>query len=977
MVLLNTINICQEFLKNMNNDGKLPFPDIYFDFFENFRNINQLFEFHSTMDNSQLEVFEVWNSILHCFKIILEKLMGIDINFNYYINENVILKFNNDLQIQKITEKKSPEVDNLHYTYEIVKEISLMFEKMRSFLEKNKGFISRSSTSSLSIVLILVKYLSFKKKSNNIDLIEKVQWMSLHCLSLLFRIYKLEFTESWDIILFPGNIDGIDLDQVDRVERYLTPKFSGRKDVPFLVYLLFSSSLKIRINTIICIQSIFSAPILRFKNMIQLLSSKTPDYFQDTSAFSFLNNIVNLTSSLIVFGNMLFLSNKCDIETKITLIKTFSQIVSSTPPLFWTNHFIDNDSSFLNSLSLLINIGVEDPNLTIPSLQLFSNLVSLNKDSMVDEELTGKYFYLSFLNILELNKSLIKVNMGNIYCSALENSEKSQSRMINIVIESMNFFLKSIIYAPFLIFRDFDKKKQFILLVEIIKYYLTNISKIDRAIFIKTAKVAYNLLDKYRCISEGRDELNNSQVYDTMLNPFADLQSRNNSILVNDEELHSIILDLVNSFIHHIFIANPHILSSHNINNCNNIDNIDILCEILNIFSLLNPIIIEKVYCKSELGKNGTFLNFIFHLLKKDLSDKLLPFIIKNLLCFCGNSGSLIKPFETFQNFEFSLTSKLISFIELLDVNELNEIVLININKAIIFISDYHEVKENGVIICSICNSKRNLNLIDFEKPTDESKRIEINCILDWKDLIYKYKSFFIDLSKNNRKLNNNILNISEIIRAFGHFSRLTCFSMKDYELLLWLLELVHHHIFQIRFNSFKLNKVKWNSIYSVGILFQNNSFNKVIIESFSSNDIQFKKVIEVFENVWNTLCSIVMNNSELTKVRINALRSITTYNSSVNSLFKIPHFVLLITWEMYFYANSENVVQIHFKDLGINSNDNQRYNNAWKSCIKKLSNILYNDTCYHLKNSLISVSNNQKEKLEAHLTKFNEISIQ
>ncbi|KAH7648274.1 hypothetical protein FG379_000198 [Cryptosporidium bovis] len=984
MILVDAINVCQEFLKGLNSvDLTLSIPDEYFKFFEKFRDINQIFESYSTRDNFQLEAFESWNSILHCFNIILEKLIGIDIILDGLSEENIPIEINTGSQNNSENQKRNLGIENLHRTYEIVKELSLMFEKMRNFLEKNRGFISRSSTSGLSIVLILVKYLTFKKKSSNFDLIEKVQWISLYCLSLLFRIYKLEFTESWDIILFPEGINGLNSDQVVQVERYLTPNFFGRKDVPFLIYFLFSNSSKIRINTIVCIQSIFSAPILRFKNMIHFLSSKIPDYSQDKSAFSLLNNIINLTSSLIVFGNMFFSSNKSDIETKITLIKAFSQIVSSTPPLFWTNHFI-YENTFLKSLSSLINFGIGDPNLIIPSLQLFSNVIGLNKNCEIYEELTVNNFHLSFVRILELNISIIE--MDTVSCSTIKSNERPYNKVTNIVTESMNFFLKLIIHAPFFVFRStfdedhFREKNQLILLVKIVKYYTTNINKTDRIVFIKATKVAYNLLDKYRHLLQRNEELSNFQIYDTILNPCTDLLKINNCILISyDKELHSMIFDLVNSFINHIFIDNIYILSLYNLNCYNDIKNIDILCEIFNICSLLNPILIENAYCKNNLNNGKTFLNLIFYLMEKELNDKLLPFIIKNSLCFCSNSGSLIKPFETFQSFELSLVRRLLSFIENTNIDGLKESTLVSINKAIIFISDYHEMKEDGVIVCSLHSSKQNLNLLDFQEPANKDK-IEISCILNWKDFIYKYKSFLVESNKDSDNLNNHLLNISEIIRALGHFSRLAYFSLDDCELLLWLLELIYCHIFQVNFNSFRLNKVKWNSIYAIGLLFQNYSFNKTIIKSFFSDNIKSKKLLDIFERVWNKLCSIATNNSELTKVRINALRSITVYNWSTNdnSLFKIPHFILLITWEAYSYAKrNESISQIQFKDLGNNSVYNKRYNTYWKSYLVRLSSTLYKDTLYHLQNSSMLLSSEEIERLEVYLTEFDETNTQ
>ncbi|OII74454.1 uncharacterized protein cubi_00007 [Cryptosporidium ubiquitum] len=1018
------IYICEEFLTNFSTHKPNKASKIYLRYFEQFRNLNSLWNCKVINDQDSLELSEVWNSVLHCYKVVLEKISN-EIRIK---SENVSKEENNQLNLKNRELLETVfQFNNLSYTViplipqefltdllELIKELTLICENMKSYLESNIGLTNCSSTNSLSIVLLLVKIICYKIETNNHDLLGKMYGSTLYCLNILFRIYKIEFTEKWDLILFPekNHISSLKLSSLLHKETSFDLYIGS--DIPFLTYFLFSSNTKIRVNSLLCIQSIFAAPIFRFKSMVLLLCKPFSQQILDTSASSLSKNAVILAFSLLKFGEMIFKLESYDLDTGITLFKTISKIVSTTPSLFWTENFINNEISFINILSNILLSGLKDLNIFIPSLQLFSNILSLIKNCDISINILFDYLNPCFEKVLINSCMVLNLPIGFKYENI--NLKNLSFKFPVILIEILNFYIKLLENFPFLLIsinsnQSLLKKNQFGVknhlskFVDILEFINFRPNELDLVIYEKGLRTTYlliNCIREFQKVRLGQKNVIRNQFQISNSDFFFQDIERLEFTINNVEETYLKIIQLLKSFIlltFHSVIQNL-IMNDEELKIDSNLQlNRNCICRILDIYSTINPIFLEEalsetmkifnlknneIIYKSKKIKQyilgNTKISFVELILLTldNAEDKILPSLINILICYCGNSEWIKhSSFTTFQHFEFSLVENLLLLISSdnsVIVKPIKENIILSVNKAMMYINIYHHINTNKVIFCSSNYRKNNINLLEenYKKFMDnnEVEFNEICCLLNWKEIFFSYKSLIQNLEFNSTLSKaSSLLNLSEIIRVFGKILKLIPFNLNDLEEIIWTLDLLNNFISNAFNITFRHNKVKWNSIYAIGLLFENDNFYNLVIRSFNEKTNININLSNTFTKSWKALCLIIVNNSELTKVRINALRSLAAYNNA-DSDSKIPFILLFDTWETFKLAVGTTLISKSNSYYKLQTANNE-YSSLWNTYLNKLGSSLYNNSIFYLKNSPNKISDFETEKISRYCFEF------
>ncbi|POM85568.1 hypothetical protein CmeUKMEL1_18070 [Cryptosporidium meleagridis] len=1016
---------CENFLRDLSTH-KLKVSQTNSKYFEQFRNLNSLWDFKNVSDQDSLELSEVWNSILNCYKVVLDKLsteikvnsekISKRENIQSNFSGKLLLKFDGQLQSLFSTELtliKQFLMDIL----EVIKELTSVCENMKSYLESNVGLTSSSSTNSLSIVLILVKIICYKIETTNRDLLEKMYGSTLYCLNILFRIYKLEFTENWDLILFPEKFDISSIEMNYLLYNEVSIFSSIDSDIPFLSYFLFSLNAKVRVNSILCIQSIFTSPIFRFKSMISLLCKPLSQQIIDTSASSLSKNAVILTLSLLKFGETIFKSESYDSDTGITFIKTISKIVSTTPSLFWTNNFINAKTSFIQILSNNLLSGLKDLNLFIPSLQLFSNILNLIKNCEASKNIFFNDLNPCFEQVL-INSYTIILRRGSNFEGV--NGKGVQSKFPVILTEILNFYIKLLENFPLLLLNifinqsllfenKFGAKNYIYIFLKLLEFINFNPNKLDSLIYEKGLRATYLLII---CMFEFRNVRLNKNLTENQLQSLdpdfpPQIMGKLEFTLIDVEELYFKIIEFLKSFI--LFTADfliDNLIFKEELTNSSNYlqTNKNIICRILDIYSTINPTLLEKtlsealmkakndirncdkrILYNSEKMKQYAFetskVSFVelLLLILDCIEDKVLPSIINVFLCYCGNTEWMKhSSFTTFQHFESSLVQKLLFFIKLdnsISIKPIKENMILSVNKVMIYISTYHYINTNKVIICSSSYRKNNMNLLDesYDKFMDNSE-VELNeicCLLNWKEIFCSYK-LLIQQNKYNFDSSRppSSSNFSDIVRVFGRILRLIPYNKNDYKDIVWALNLLTNLVSNTYSNTFRYNKIKWNSIYAIGLLFENDHFYNLVIQSFSATSNKDINLSKAFAKNWKALCLIIINKTELTKVRINALRSLTVFNK-INSDYGygIPFILLFDTWETFKFAkNLELVEKATSHDKLQTTNE---YSILWNKYLNQLGLLLYKNSLSYLENQSNRFSRFEIEEISRYCSEF------
>lgn len=996
---------CVEFLTNFGTHKTKAAPQKYAKYFEQFRNLNSLWNSKNINDQDSLKLSETWNSVLNCYKVVLEKISA-----QVTKSEKALEWENNWANFNEKTQKKHNSRSNGSYPAELrvdsqflndfldlIKELTSVCENMKSSLENNIGLTSGSSTNTLSIVLLLVNIICHKIETNNHDFLNKIYGSTLYCLNILFRIYKIEFTESWNLILFPEKIQVSSPEDISTLFNHSSISLNTDSDIPFLIYFLFSSSTKVRVNSILCIQSIFAAPIFRFNSMTSLLCKPFSQQIMDTSASSLSKNAVILTFSLLKFGEMIFKSENYDLDTGITLIKAISKVVNTTPLSFWTSNLIHYNTSFADIISDILLSGLKDLNLNIPSLQLFSNILNLMKNCEIPKSKLFDNLFPSFEQVI-INSDIVLSQLRG--CSNENVNGKGLSARFSVILsEVLNFYIRLLENFPFsltiinfkqnLLEENKSRTKHCLLtFLDIIELINFHPDELDSLIYEKSLRITYLFVDYIRKMDLKRNDIE-SQFYSFDSEYFFQNIKKSETTMKDIKETHFKIVKLLKSFILLTFdsvLESLMAVKEFKYAPINFKANKNSICRILDIYSTINPMILEDSFSKRmkvndssdteiklcKLHKDERIhkyfiespkVNFIelLLLLLENTEDKILPSLINLLLCYCSSSEWLkYSSFTTFQHFESTLVQKLLLLIdfEKSNVTKPNkEHTALSVNKAMIHISTYHYVNINNVIVCSPVYRRNNLNLLEEDYNNFvQGLEIEFNdicCLLNWKDIFLKYKSLIQCFELNLASVKAlTLLNFSETIRAFGRILRLIPFSLDDLGEIIWTLDLLGNLISKTSSSSLRLNKVKWNSIYALGLLFENDHFYNIVIQSFDIKEKMHLCLTNSFATSWKALCTIIKNNSELIKVRINALRSLIAYSEKIGSGHggKIPFALLLETWEAFKYAVNTKVNDVF--TLPDNSRtSNHEYSSIWNVCLNKLGSILYDNSIFYMKN--------------------------
>ncbi|KAJ1613188.1 hypothetical protein OJ252_1043 [Cryptosporidium canis] len=1008
-----TFRKCEEFLASLGTHHAKDTQQKYANYFEQFRSLNSLWGSKNINDQDSLKLCEAWNSVLSCYKVALERMFEVLSqerafawgNSRSDFCENLQKNFNSQINTTYSADKlSSPQL--LYELLDLIKELTFICESMKSSLENNIGLTNSSSTNTLSIALLLVNIICYRIETDNHDFLNKVYGSTLYCLNILFRIYKVEFTESWDLILFPERVQVSYFKDVSTLFGGSSIDKISDSDIPFLIYFLFSSNTKVRVNSILCIQSIFAAPIFRFKSMISLLCKPFSQQVMDTSASSLSKNAVILTFSLLKFAEITFKSESYDLDTFITLIKAISKVVNTTPLQFWTCNFLQHNISFIQILSNILLLGLKDFNLTIPSLQLFSNILSLMKNCDTSKKELFDCLYPSFEQVI-VNSSIIlglaREPNGNI------NGKNLQAKCLVILAEILNFYIRLLEDFPFLLLIVSFKQslveesrseiKNYLLeFVDLLELINLDHNELDQLIYEKALRTTYLFVDyirnfwkmylsrndiEYRFhLSEHNDFFQNIKGFDI------------STIYI--EETYLKIFNLLKSFILYTFdIVIENLVTVKEITNSSNSFRISrsTICRMLDIYSTISPVILEESFLQiqsvsglsdnggrlirtqneeiNEYFTNSSKVNFVelLLLLLRSAEDKLLTSIVSILLCYCSNSEWLkYSSFKTFQCFEATLVkeiSLLISPDRSISMGPIRDYTILSVNRAIIHICMYHSLNIHNVIYCSSIYRRSNLKLIEESYNNFiEDCGIELNednCLLNWKEMYNTYKLLiqYFEADSNSLKAVSHS-NFSETIRAFGRILKLIPFSLDDSYEVVWTLELLNNLISKTYGSSLRLNKVKWNSIYVVGLLFESYHFNNIVIQSFYTEGKTQLDVLNSFSRCWKTLCLLIKNESELSKVRLSALRSLTANINKNDSNYraKIPYIVLFETWDTYKYAlstqlsESSNLVDKYWASNG-------EYSSMWNLYLNKLGSMLYESSIFYIRdkpNSLTSL---------------------
>ncbi|KAH8582175.1 uncharacterized protein ELE39_003334 [Cryptosporidium sp. chipmunk genotype I] len=1030
MNLKTVVLTCEKFLKNFGTHKLDELSQVNSKYFEQFCNLSSLWDSKSINDQDSLEFSEAWNSILICYKVVLDKI-STEIRIN---SEKISKGENNQLNFkEKQLLKLDGQLSSLFFTemlfikqflidlLEIIKELTLTCENMKSCLESNVGLTNSSSTNSLSIVLILVKIICYKIETTNRDLLEKIYGSTLYCLNILFRIYKIEFTENWDLILFPEEFDVTSIEFNSLLHNGISIYLNVNSDIPFLPCFLFSSNTKMRVNTMLCIQSIFTSPIFRFKPMISLLCKPLSEQILDTSASSLSKNAVILTFSLLKFGETFFKSESYDLDTGITLIKTVSKIVNTTPSLFWTNNFMNAKISFINILSNNLHSGLKDLNFFIPSLQLFSNILSLIKNCETSKNILIDDLNPCFEQVL-IN-SYLTLNIQRDFNYESINGKNVHSKLPVILTEILNFYIKLLENFPLLLLsiylnqslfyeNKFGVKNYLSMFVNLLEFINFNPGQLDPLIYEKGLRATYMLIN---CIREFRKvRINKKNLVENQIQ-FLDSDSFPQSVkkleftTINVEEsyfkiakyLKSFIFFTCDSVIDHLIIFKEELTNSSNFFQINK----NCICRILDIYSTINPIILEealsetlmkavhniksnnkKILYKNEKIKQCilktskiSFIELLL-LILDSAEDRILPSLINVLLCYCGSSEwTKHSSFTTFQHFETTLVQKLLFLIKFDNSNTMKPIkenIILCVNKAMVYISTYHYINTNKVIICSSNYRKNNINLLEenyYEFMHNyEVEFNEICCLLNWKEIFFSYKLLIQHFKSSlTSSKASNLSNFSEIIRVFGRILRLIPFNLNDSEDIVWTLNLLSNFILNICKSTLRYNKVKWNSIYAIGLLFENDHFYNLAIQAFNDIANTHIDLSKAFTKSWKALCLIIINKTELTKVRISALRSLTVFNKISSDFdFKIPFILLFDTWETFKFAMNIQLVDKTTSYDKLQTANNE-YSKLWSIHLNQLGLLLYKNSQFYLKNSSNKFTYFEKERIIKYCSEF------
>ncbi|KAL5370246.1 hypothetical protein CPHLJ_1g100 [Cryptosporidium parvum] len=1018
---------CENFLRNFSTH-ELKVSQTNSKYFEQFRNLSSLWDSKNVSDLDSLELSEVWNSILHCYKIVLDKIsteirvnsekISKRENIRSNSSEKLLLKF--DGQFQSLFSTELTLIKQfLMNLLEVIKELTLVCENMKSYLESNVGLTSSSSTNSLSIVLILVKIICHKIETKNRDLLEKMCGSTLYCLNILFRIYKLEFTENWDLILFPEKFDISSIEINYLLYNEISIFLSIDSDIPFLSYFLLSSNAKMRVNSILCIQSIFTSPIFRFKSMTSLLCKPLSQQIIDTSASSLSKNAVILSFSLLKFGETFFRSENYDSDTVITFIKTISKIVSTTPSLFWTNNFINANTSFIQILSNNLLSGLKDLNLFIPSLQLFSNILNLIKNCETSKNILFDDLNPCFEQVLINSYTILNLRKDSNFEGI--NGKGVHSKFPVILTEILNFYIKLLENFPLILLNiylnqsllfenKFGAKNYISIFVKLLEFINFNPNQLDSLIYEKGLRATYMLIN---CICEFRNfKLDKRNFIENQLQSLDpdfphQIMRKIEFTVIDVEELYLKIIEFLKSFILFTsdFVIDNLIFKEELTNSSNYLQiNKNSICRILDIYSTINPIILEetlsetlmkatnnikncekRILYNSEQMKQYAFetskVSFveILLLILDYTEDKVLPSIINVLLCYCGNSEWIKhSSFTTFQHFESSLVQKLLFLIKLdnsISIKPIKENMILSVNKIMVYISTNHYINTNKVIVCSSSYRKNNMSLLDesYDKFMDnyEVELNEICCLLNWKEIFCSYKLLIQQIKYNFASTRfPSSSNLSDIVRAFGRILRLIPYNENDYKDIVWALNLLTNLVSNTYSNTFRYNKIKWNSIYAIGLLFENDNFYNLVIQSFSGISITDIDLSKAFAKNWKALCLIIINKTELTKVRINALRSLTVFNKiNSDSDYRIPFILLFDTWETFKFAkNLELVEKVTLHDKLQTTNE---YSMLWNKYLNQLGLLLYKNSLFYLENQSNKFSRFEMEEISRYCLEF------
>ncbi|KAF7457423.1 hypothetical protein HWI79_1984 [Cryptosporidium felis] len=989
---------CEEFLNSNNYSDNSSGKAIqgYTKFFEELTKVTSILNLKIVKNQECFEFYEIWNSILHCYKVTLENLW---FEFNSK-DSNSLVEFSHP----------STEFSGIHISpsiclqeiFELVKVLTSTCEKMKVFLENDIGFTRSSSTSGLSIVLILVKVICHKSRKDYMKIHEKACISSLYCLNLLFLIYKVEFTENWDIILIAKEINGMGSDATSSLNKLYNIGIEGERDIPFLAYLLFSSNQKIITNAILCIQSIFAAPIIKFQSMISLFNKSLSKNSMDTIACSLHKNLVLLTSTLLFLGELMFKSGEYNNESKTTLIKAISRIICKTPFLFWVNNSVTNENSFIECISKILFSSLKDMEIIIPSLQLFSNLSTLIKNCTFEDISFIKQLLPSFRRVLAQSCSLLGIPG---YCKIKKNIPFP--KLQTIVEEVLNFYTKLANNCPYFFFllnesdrADFDS--QFFdhlgVFLDILRFIIFEMSH-NLSIYSKGLKTVYVFINSVNNLWKVNfNKINSTDIYlHESIIETSNIQTFT-CILISREETYTRITKFLELIIDHIFdgylyeIIN---LRDIGINFCKCKCNLNLICDLLSIFSVVNPVVIEMAYLKKATGNSSTYNtgfnmssvnkensksqvvtpNFLYLLLSsidQDLEDRVHSSIINVILCYCHDSNWLkYSTFNSFQQFESTLIEKfklLINSKFYYSKIGIKENTIKDMNKAILSMTMYHKKNIDQVVVCS--KKYKSYGLIQGSLSNNETDPDEICCLSDWKGLLLSYKQLaqYHEFHLKSNNIHATPQNSSEFIRLVGRISKLVRFDSRDFDLILWILNVLNSFISNVKYASLKHSKLKWNSIYSIGQLMQNTSFNSLLLQDITNNPDNLSDIVLLFTSIWSSLCSILRNNTELVKVRISALRSLSEFCIQ-DFNFKIPQILLIKTWEAFFAALDTAILQpcSNFNE----SKSSLEYSILWKTYLRKLGDTLYRDSKYYLTHCNHKVLNFEKKLITRFCSDF------
>ncbi|OII77239.1 hypothetical protein cand_019490 [Cryptosporidium andersoni] len=1000
--IINITDKCEHFLKQfsgynkLNNEYIMLNSRVIISICNELQEIKLLINFIESNSNNTISDTKILNLILRCYQIGLEKFCQFYHNKDINLSNSLENNFSNIL-LNPGNGSTNDEDSNVNYEkgsnsylsllLKVLKDLNTTIDYLKYCTNINTGILCATNTVTLSIILLLLRFtIPYKILNRHFEysIHIKIQILSLQCLEKLFRIYKLELTDKWNMILYPEFWNNLSNNYTSNytLDILLHSSIAILKNisnpVPIIAISLFSNNSKIRVASIHCIQAIFECPLLRSNNIRECFNGyKINSSFVTTSQL--LSDIIkDLIILLLQFGQHLLDSDIYCSDTITALLRVLSNCITKTPSILWINDQNINNS-LIYSLSLFLNLAITKEFLMVPVFQLLSNLLNSNILQELPLEIVLKLFRKLFFNAIKTTHIyIILINDNNTlkYTDIFQSNSKYYNlynKSPDLYIrEGLNIILKCLDTAPFLLIPYVNesqvtmelKESQNLLFSILNILLLDNFEVYESMIYLRLfqileslLKIAINYKKSLLLFKNEAIELDYSLNWDDNV----DINCNNRNRKINfTTEFYNELWNFVQKLQAYIFSSQlefwRYILSGKypSLNKTVYLNNMELLPYILNFFSYIFPQDTEDMFQDIIDNRETSFLAILINIFNNLNDNKLLICTIQCLMTYYIHSDSITYIPSIFYTLlgknnkvsDISIRNLLENYIitKLVEILNNNKHQLsINIENivinSIITISLFQERDDDSIMnylnnCKQLCITAPSIISVNYTRNNQFDKLNKYSTYSNWLSMLQSFK-YYIESNKLYNNLKITLKCNSQLIRVLGYISRLIIFEKYNNDILLWVLNLLNNTIQQSSDTSLRIKKLKWNAIYAIGMIFMNSTFKELLKSDFS--------ILKIYMEIWDNLCKIISNKSEFVKVRLNAIRTLIMYG--FDHYNPIPHDSLEITWKTWIDINKMQICYY------INNKKDMNYTIEWKKASNALFNILSETTKLYIEN--------------------------